>query len=699
MLSSSPDAHDVKVRRRVTIGAAAFALMGSVGSGLLELARSNASAAWMAAGLAAGFAVILYLALRTEHPKLAANALVFLLVSHCSVAVVAHGGGHPSLLVAAVVPVVSILLCGFTAGVLWSLGLFALLLAGAFGAFAPAGDPGVAAWVTGAAILNIATLALAATYEQLRLRARHDANVAREAAAASQRTLERSHERFRALVERTFDGFTILGPEGSLEYLNPAASEATGYEGNAILGITVNDCTTRFVHPEDVERVREAYLRCRAAPGRVVSVEARYRHQELGYKFYELTAKNLIDDPAVRGVVVNYRDLGDRRSAEEGRRQLDARLERARQLESLACLGGGIAHDFNNLFTVVKGNVSLIRRALPEEAIERPSLEEIDVAVDRATQLTDRILAFSGTKSVRRDPIDLGELLSERAEALRASAPAGVELAVEAPSGLNALADASQLRDLIGELFANASEALGERGGTVTLSAGEMRADRSYLEECRNGGMEEGTYAFLEVADLGPGIPAAEVDRIFEPFRSTHFQGRGLGLSVVLGIARSSGAAVHLDTEVGRGTAVRVLFPIATPVAAVAPITRVRAPDAGVLVVDDEAPLRTVVGRLVEDLGLEAITADGAAQALCELERRSGEIALVLLDLTMPEVGGLELVSEIRRLEPDVPIVLMSGYRGTGVEPTDVGVSFLQKPFSRSQLAEALAAAGLPTRH
>ena len=690
------------VMARVTAGAVGLGLLGSLGSAILELQRSNATEAILALCIALGFGGLLVAFRLSGNRRLVGNGVVLLLVLHSAVLITTSGGAHPSIVVAPAVPVVSVLLCGLRAGVAWSLGTVGALVAGGLGAFhAPLASLGPEAEalgrarMQGAAILTLAMLGVAALYEHLRGRARREAELARAEREAARADLERSHERFRALVERTFDGFTILDPAGSLEYLNPAAGGAIGYRSDAIAGITVSDCTTRFVHPDDCERVREAYRACRETTGATLTLEARYRHRDGGWRNYELHAKNMIDDAAVGGVVVNYRDITDRRRAEEERRQTTERMGRVRKLESLVGLAAGIAHDFNNLFTIAQGNASLVRRVLPEGSPSLPLIREIEDAIQRGTELTDQLLTFSSAKPMQMELLALGRVVGSQAQVLSASAPPSADVAFDARPGLPLVtADRERIQELVARLFENAWESL-EGPGTVRVSTGSTEVDAVYLEQCHDGPAEfpEGRCVYLEVSDSGSGVPSEELARMFEPFYSTKFQGRGLGLSAALGIARSCRGVIHVESELGRGTAVRVLFPIANSGNAGADPPQGSAKH--VLLVDDEEGVRRVGERILATLGIHTRTAASGPEALAELEQGPGRFGLVLLDLTMPGISGAELIPHIRRLDPEVPIVLMSGYRGAEAPIADDSVPFLQKPFTLERLAAVVEAVGL----
>jgi CheY-like chemotaxis protein len=293
--------------------------------------------------------------------------------------------------------------------------------------------------------------------------------------------------------------------------------------------------------------------------------------------------------------------------------------------------------------------------------------------------------------------LDLGEEVREMADILKVSISKKVALSFDFADDLAAAeADPAQMRQVILNLIVNASEAIGDREGTITVRTGMADADRAYLDRSLPGEqLSAGRYVYLEVADTGCGMRPEILERIFDPFFTTKFAGRGLGLAVVLGIVRRHRGAVRVDSEPGKGTTFRVLLPIAQ-----------RAPKAGrspsggeprwrgqgtVLLADDEEQVLRLGARMLEQLGFRVLTAPDGRAALELLERCGQELALAVLDLTMPRLDGGETLRALRRLRPELPVLLASGYDEQVASRSIEGdrlTGFLQKPYDLSQLAE-----------
>ncbi len=389
-----------------------------------------------------------------------------------------------------------------------------------------------------------------------------------------------------------------------------------------------------------------------------------------------------------------------RKRAEAGRARLELELQHAEKLKSLGILAGGVAHDFNNLLVPVLGNAEL---ALGEPGGLSPAartyLEEISLAAERATALTKQMLAYCGKGKRVVEPIDLSEVVRENARLLQVSIPKRIALAYELSAELPAIeADVTQIGQVIMNLVINASEAMGEKSGMITLRTGTRELSSSQLADAySNEPLPAGRYVYLQVCDTGHGMHHEATKKVFDPFFTTKSAGRGLGLAAVSGIVRGHHGAIELETELQRGTTFTVLFPSSNQ-----PVNRKpeAAPAVGswrscgtVLVVDDEAGVRALARRTLEKAGFFVLTVTDGAEALKMFRERRSEIGLVILDLTMRTLGGEETFRRLREMQPGLRVIVSSGY-----SEEDIGghwddqdaVIFLQKPFRPAQLLEAV---------
>jgi two-component system cell cycle sensor histidine kinase/response regulator CckA len=388
-----------------------------------------------------------------------------------------------------------------------------------------------------------------------------------------------------------------------------------------------------------------------------------------------------------------------------GLRRIEDRDERVRRrtenkrLESLGLFAGGIAHDFNNLLLTVIGNTTLIKRDVPFDSPLQGRLGQIEQAAKKAAELTDQILAFAGRSSFRPERINLERLLERALDDLRPlTREADVRLEIE-KRPIKVQADSSQLRRLLANLVGNSIEALHDPSGQVRVRAGEIDVDPMALNLYYLGDqVAAGRYAFVEVVDSGCGMNVGTQMRMFEPFFSTKFTGRGLGLPAVLGIVRAHGGTLNIYSEPDRGTRVRVLLPLeggAGPRAR-RPEQIERDRDRGVVVVaDDEANVRELTKVMLEQAGYRVIEALDGREAVDLVSRHHDEIKAVLLDLAMPAMGGEEAMRTLRERGYSGPVILSSGLIDAAlIERLDASdsaqIRTLQKPFRRAELLGVL---------
>ncbi len=392
--------------------------------------------------------------------------------------------------------------------------------------------------------------------------------------------------------------------------------------------------------------------------------------------------------------------LGTRHLMAEGNwRMLVQQVQRA---ESLGLLTGGVIHDFNNLMTALMGNVELALKTLPATASARQSLDEIQTIASRAAELCRKLMAYSGRGGSMSRPTELKEIVEETARILEVSLHPRIRLVLNASSAIPlVMGDATQLRQVVMNLIMNASEAIGNQDGTITVGlAGREVTQAEIPGFVAQSSLREGSYVELTVTDTGCGMDETARHQVFEPFFSTKFDGRGLGMAAVLGILRERKGAIHIDSEVGRGTTVKVLLPAAEKSASARPVLSPEADGqpspSTVLVVDDNPRVLDAVSQLVGALGYSVLTAGSGQEALRVFAENHTRIHCVLLDLTMPDMDGIETMNGLRAIDDKVRVVLSSGYGESSVRHRLSGegpTRFLQKPFVAEELRQALESA------
>ena len=470
-----------------------------------------------------------------------------------------------------------------------------------------------------------------------------------------------------------------------------------------IMGWTEEEVVGRSSLPGDLDiwcraEDRQRMVEALSAHGEVLDLEASFRSKD-GRILIGLMSARLIDidnEPCVLSIT---RDITERVRAEEERRRLEEQILQVQKLESLGVLAGGIAHDFNNILMAVLGHCELAQRRLDNETAVSQHLTQIKNASGKAADLANQMLAYSGKGKFVVEPLNLSQIIRDMEHILAVSVSKKAVLRYELAEHLPTVeADATQLHQVIMNLVINASEAIGDKSGVIAVVTGVMDCDRQYLQETwLDENLPEGRYVYAEIADTGCGVSPEQFDRIFEPFYSTKFTGRGLGMAAVLGIVRGHKGAIKLYSEVGKGSTFKVLLPASSmPESLFAEdgSSPVLDPGGLVMLVDDEDTIRGLGREMLEELGFEVLTAADGRDALEMFRERHAEIRFVLMDLTMPHMDGEEAYREFRRIDPQVRVVICSGYNQQEVSQKFVGkglAGFLKKPYQLSELKEAIA--------
>jgi nitrogen-specific signal transduction histidine kinase len=389
-------------------------------------------------------------------------------------------------------------------------------------------------------------------------------------------------------------------------------------------------------------------------------------------------------------------DITEQVEAEQRRQKLEEQTKEAQRLESLGVLAGGIAHDFNNIMVSVLGYSDLAKHALSPFSPARPLIEKIMKGGERAVELCSQMLAYSGKRQLAVGAVDLNAVVEEMSQLLEISVSKKAVVKYELAANLPAVeADATQLPQVVMNLIVNASEAIGEKSGVIGISTGVMECDGDHEKNAfiSSEDIAEGVYVYVEVSDTGCGMDGETKGKIFDPFFTTKFTGRGLGLATVLGIARAHRGAIELDSEPGKGTTVKVLFPAiqrpAEPLAREAPVPDGWRGNGTILLVDDEEPVLEVGGMMLERVGFKVRTAKNGREALEIFRQCRADIVCVVLDLMMPNMDGEETLAELRRVQEDVKVVLSSGYHEQDVTERLAATSFagfLKKPYTEDTL-------------
>ena len=496
--------------------------------------------------------------------------------------------------------------------------------------------------------------------------------------------------RYRRLFESARDGILLVdAATGEILDVNPFTEQLLGYSRKEIAGRKLWETELMRNLPKvrsAVEQIRDRGvfrfddLALRTKDGRDLHVEV---------------IANLYSEGDRQAIQFNMRDVSERKKFER-------ELQETQKLESLGLLAGGIAHDFNNLLTGIMGNASLAYSDARVDDPIRLRLREVVQASERAAFLTRQMLAYAGKGRFVTEMLDMSAVVREISALVRTSIPKSVELKLELAPDLPAIeADPAQIRQVVMNLVINGAEAIGENAaGTVEIRTSRRELnERETTEFLGPGQFSLETYVQLEISDTGRGMDEATKARIFDPFFTTKFTGRGLGLAAVQGIIKAHGGAIRVHSTPGVGTSFLILFPAKRRKAAAA---RPEQPQglsipsgSAVLVIDDEQVIRDLARNVLSRKGMRVWMADNGKAGVELFREQNQALSVVVLDLTMPVMGGEEALVLLKQINPDVPVILSSGFDESEAERRFSGLKparFLQKPYTSDRLVEVVAA-------
>lgn len=505
-------------------------------------------------------------------------------------------------------------------------------------------------------------------------------------------SLRRSEENLSTTLNSIGDAVIATDAKKRVTRINPVAEELTGWSADQAIGQPL-EVVFRIVNQADRESAKSLAEEALTS-GNVVSLD------EDTLLIAQNGSEHLIDDSAapirnaenqILGVVLVFRDITEENALRE-------QLLQSRKMDTIGQLAGGIAHDFNNMLGGIIGSAELLKRRLPKDQKNDKFLGMIVESAERAAELTSKLLAFARKQHVSSTPVDAHLALRNTLGILEATLDRRVKINLDlvAESSM-VVGDLTQLQNVFLNLCLNAAQAMPE-GGELSISSQSTELDQIYCDHS-SFDLQAGTYLEIAFRDTGCGIPAERFEKIFEPFFTTKEQGRGtgLGLSAVLGTMQMHKGAVTVYSEEGAGTVFHILLPLTDDDPAyVAPVSQPLRGSGLILVVDDEAVMRATAAAILEELGYQVLLAETGQVGLEIFRERQVDIDLVLLDMIMPEMNGRDCFAEMRKLDPEVKVILSSGFTRSEdiVNLRAAGLlGFIRKPYRGVVLSQAVAAA------
>ncbi len=506
--------------------------------------------------------------------------------------------------------------------------------------------------------------------------------------------LRENEARQRAMISNIADVIAIIARDGTDLYESPNIEKWFGWKPKEVVNMSVWE----NIHPEDRPSAQAQFNAALREPADLLSGKCRYRCKNGDYKWIEYSARNLLDDPVIGGVLVNYHDITERKQSEEEREKLQEQLQQAQKMESVGRLAGGVAHDFNNMLGVILGHAELALEQLDPTLPLFDDLEEIHAAAERSANLTRQLLAFARKQTVTPRILNLNETVEGMLKMLRRLIGEDIHLAWLPGVGLGQVRmDPSQIDQLLANLCVNARDALEDHGGKITIETGNTAFDENYC--AYHAEFNPGEFVMLTVSDNGCGMDKTTLSHVFDPFFTTKEMGKGtgLGLATVYGIVKQNSGFINVYSEPGQGTAFKIYLPRhrdedGQSAQKDAPQTASRGHET-VLLVEDEPAILNITQTLLHRLGYTVLTASTANEAIQVAEQEAGKIHLLMTDVVMPEMNGRDLARRLLALYPNLKCLFMSGYTADVIAQHEVlkqGAHFISKPFSKRDLAAKL---------
>ena len=482
--------------------------------------------------------------------------------------------------------------------------------------------------------------------------------------------------RMQAVIENATDGIITISETGIILSLNPAACTIFAYKEEELLGKPIQQLLTS-----------------KTLDFQVLQQNVESEGQRKSGELFPLEI-NLVDMYVFtqKLFLVTVRDITQAKHERE-------QLEHTQRLESLGVLAGGIAHDFNNLLTAILGNAAIAKARTDALSPILPMLDNIEKSSERAAELCKQMLAYSGKGKFIVKHISLTEMVEEMLVLLEVSIQKNIVMRLDLTQQLPYIeADVSQIQQIIMNLVINASEAIDKNSGTITVYTGVVNVSDEYIQTTYiHDDIQAGRYVTLEVSDTGCGMSEETKKRLFDPFFTTKFAGRGLGMSAILGIVRGHKGAIKVYSEEGKGSSFKILFPCATsskPLNTTSINTTHQHQHGTVLVIDDEESVREIASIMLEEAGYTVLTASGGVEGIATFKAQQKDIIAILLDMTMPDMDGSTVFRELKIIQPDVTVILSSGYNEQDATNRFAGkglAGFLQKPYTPDALYKKLA--------
>ncbi len=507
----------------------------------------------------------------------------------------------------------------------------------------------------------------------------------------AEKAIRESEEHYRDLVDKAGVAISIEDQDGKIVYFNKNNARLHGYKENEMMNLTFED----LVHPGDYEKVLNNH-KARIAGKYIPKYEFRGLKKDRSIIHLEVDSTVLKENDKVVGTRTYMWDVTDRNKAEEEKKKLEEQLFQSQKMESIGRLAGGVAHDFNNILVSIMGYAELLKHKFNNaSSFEGEAADIIFQGAKRAGNLTKQLLGFARGGKYNIVPLKINDVIEDTVKVSEKMFEKNITVQYDFEMDINTIeADKNQLNQILTNLIINAKDAM-PTGGVLFFKTENIYIDDKYVKQFPY--FNSGDYVKISVTDSGIGMTQKVKENIFEPFFTTKGEGKGtgLGLATVYGIVKNHGGHINVYSEPGEGTTFTLFFPVSEKdIKKIEKKDGLIKGDATILVVDDEKDVRKLAKKMLSGLGYNVIVAENGKEALIIYKAEKENIDLVLLDMIMPELAGRETNLELRKINPDIKVLLSSGYSRNGMagEILEEGVSgFIQKPFTLVELSKKIS--------
>lgn len=507
-----------------------------------------------------------------------------------------------------------------------------------------------------------------------------------------EKVLLQNEERLTALIENTSDWIWEIDLDLNYKYVSPNVKYQSGFESDEILGKPIYILR----HPDEVEIFKKDFQKFLKSKKKHYVIENTILHKDGNSVILETSIIPVFNGD---GEIIGYRgidrDITSRKKEEEEKKQIESQLQQSQKMDAIATLAGGIAHQFNNSLSVILGNIDLMEDEYSEDRILINYTENIKASIERMSKLANQLHAYARGGKYQEKIISGSDFMRDSLPLIMHTIKSDIILETVIPRNINSIkVDTTQLQMVLAAILTNASESIKGKGRISVVCKNEVIHKESTY--CYSD-LKPGNYVKIIVKDEGQGMDKETKERVFDPFFTTKFTGRGLGMAAVYGIIKNHNGEIYIDSVLNKGTSINIFLPAFNIQKNDLNKQKIDFEeiknDSTILIIEDEESVLDMLKKLVEKIGYRVLSAKNGKEAIDLVKHFEGQIDLALLDIILPDIDGKEIFKTIKKIRPQLKVIVCSGYEfnGTAKEILEQGAdNFIQKPFKKAEFSKII---------